>query len=136
MAHRADDADRPLHERGAPVDRELRLTVENHEHLLDGVVEVVSDAAAGGNLAPMEEVEVRPDGAPIEQRDEGHRAGAGMHGRYLPEAARVGVDDALRERLLRGRPDNRSRNECDEADNAGASEPLSPGHWYALQTKP
>ena len=46
-----EDACRTLHARGAPVDRELRFTVEDHEHLLDDVVEMMADAG-GRRMTP------------------------------------------------------------------------------------
>ena len=62
----ADDAGRSLHGGRAPVDRELRLSVENHEHLLDDVVEVVADAGSGGDHASMQKIELRRHGAAIQ----------------------------------------------------------------------
>src|SRR4029453_6675400 len=43
----AYDAGRPLDGGCAAVDRELRFSVENDEHLFDGVVKVVADARSG-----------------------------------------------------------------------------------------
>ena len=60
ITHTADDRRRPLKARGAAIDRELPLAVEYDEHLLNGVVKVVPDAAARGNLAAVQEIEMRP----------------------------------------------------------------------------
>ena len=72
VAGPAEDAGRALHARRAPVDRELRFAVEDHEHLLDDVVEVMADAGARRNDAAMQEVELRRDRAAIQQRRERH----------------------------------------------------------------
>ena len=66
IAHAADDRRRPLKPRGAAVDGELPLAVEDDEHLLHGVVKVVADAAARGNLAAVQEIEVWSDRAPVQ----------------------------------------------------------------------
>ena len=66
ITHTADDRRRPLKARGAAIDRELPLAVEDDEHLLNGVVKVVPDAAARGNFAAVQEIEMRSDRAPVQ----------------------------------------------------------------------
>ena len=108
ITHAADDRRRPLNARGAAVDRELPLAVEDDEHLLHGVVKVVADAAARGNLAAVQEIEVRPNRAPVEQPGERHVAGAGVHGGQRSILGRIGGHDARRQwRRLRRRVSGR-----------------------------
>ena len=77
----AEHAGRSLHRGRAPVDGELRFAVEDDEHLLDHVVEVMTDAGSCGNHAAVQEVELGRDGTAIQQRREGHRPGAPVHRR-------------------------------------------------------
>jgi hypothetical protein len=101
---------------GTAIDRELRFSVENDEHLLDGVVKVVADAGSRRDHAAMEKVELGRDGPAIEECGEGHAAGPSVHGGRLPERSRVGVDDSLRQSLRRRllREQHRSRGHAEE----------------------
>ena len=100
MSRPADHTGRSLDGGRAPVDGELGFSVENHEHLLDGVVEVVADAGTGRYHAAMQKVELGRHAASIEKRSECHAAGATVHGGRLPEGPGVGVNDAPRQRVL------------------------------------
>jgi len=94
----AEYTGRPLDGGGASVDGELRLAVEDHEHLLDHVVEVVADAGARRNHAAVQEIELWCDGAAIQEHGERHGAGAAMHGRQWAISRRIRVHNPLGQR--------------------------------------
>jgi hypothetical protein len=47
-----------LQDRGSPIDCELRLAIEDDEHLFGGVMEMMPDASTRHDLAPVHEIEV------------------------------------------------------------------------------
>ena len=112
----ANDTRRSLDGRRAAIDRELGFSVENDEHLFDGVVKMVADARSRRDHAAMEKIELGRDGPTIEECGEGHAAGPSVHGGRLPERGRVGVDDSPRQRLRRRllREQHRSRGHAEE----------------------
>jgi hypothetical protein len=79
MTGSANDTSRSFHKGGAPVDGELSFTVEDHEHFLNGIVKVMSDARPGWNLAAMQEIEFRRHRAPVQQCGERHCARTAVH---------------------------------------------------------
>src|SRR5881394_1971070 len=101
MAGSAENTRRPLNQGRASIDGELGFAIENDEHLLNGVVEMMADARASRNLAPMQKIEFRCDGAAIEQRGERHSTGAAMHSGRRTVCRRVGVYDSLGQSALR-----------------------------------
>ena len=103
VAGPAQHTRRALHARRAPVDRELRFAVEDHEHLLDDVVEVMADAGARRNDAAMQEVELRRQRAAIQQRRERHGAGPAVDGGQRAKRRRIRVHNPLRQAAGRGR---------------------------------
>ena len=121
MSQLADDRGRALHDRRPPIDGELRLAAEDHEHLLRRVVEVMPDAAAGRDLAAVQEVEVRRHRAARQQAGERHVAGAGMDRRERPVLRRIRVLDALGERRIIGGQRRAERGQPEHGDRVGGS---------------
>jgi hypothetical protein len=78
----------PFEQRGAAVDREFRLAIEDHEHLLGGVVEMVAHAPTGCDLTAMQEIQVGLQGRPGQQRHAVHVADAAMR---APWAVAAGI---------------------------------------------
>jgi hypothetical protein len=101
MTHADWSPDGALEARGAAIDGEFGLTVEDNEHLLGGVVEVVPDAPSRLDYPPMQELQIRLKNVGTEQANVRHRAGAGMNRLLPPVLGRVGVDDSLGERADR-----------------------------------
>ena len=71
------------------VDGELRFAVEDHEHLLAAIVEVLADAAMGVDDALMDEDEVGAERIRTQQGSEFHGASAAMHVLYMLEILRA-----------------------------------------------
>ncbi len=98
MPHAGGRADGSFENRRTAVDGELGLSVEDDEHLFAGVVEVVAYAAAGHDLAAMDEIQGHVHGRGGHEDFAGHVARAVMR-----PAARVfrwiGMSDALGERV-------------------------------------
>jgi hypothetical protein len=67
----------------------------------------------------VQEVELRSHGTPVEQRGEGHAAGAAVHGRRLAERRWIGVDDSVRQPVLRldMNAPRRSRGDAEQRGN-------------------
>jgi hypothetical protein len=108
-------ARRALDQGRSPVDGELRLAVQNDEHLLHGVVKMLADAGLRRQHAPVQEKKVRLEIRGVQQRREGHRAGPAVNRRRRPVARRVGVADPLRQRIARH---ERCRAKNDQRNNA------------------
>jgi hypothetical protein len=83
-----------------PVNGELRLAVEDDEHLLVCVVKVMPHPAPGHNLAAMHEVEVRSESGARQQRFTRHITRAAM-GPAAAILAGIGVSNALGQRVRR-----------------------------------
>ncbi len=90
----------PLQHRGAAVDGELRLAVENDEHLFRRVVEVMPHASTGHDFAPVHEVEIDVHSGRGNQKFAGHVAGT-IVGTAASVLAGVGVTDPGRQGSLR-----------------------------------
>src|ERR1700761_4135773 len=58
MPHSLWRASGPFDPRGVAVDRELRLAIQDGEHLLNSVVEVLGRAASGHHLAAQNEIDI------------------------------------------------------------------------------
>ena len=102
----------PCEKRGAAVDGELRLAVENDEHLLHVIVEVVADAALGLDDAAVQKHQVGVQGIAAQQLHEVHLPRPGVHVLQVAVLRGIGVRDALRQRFARGqRQDDEKRNE-------------------------
>ena len=118
MSHAHRGADGPLQQRRAAVDGELGFAVEDDEHLLRCVVEVMPDAAARRDLAAMKEIEIRLKRAAGQQRHAVHVANAAVRpARAI--TARIVMADALgKARALgqRSATRERERDECDEQE--------------------
>src|SRR5262249_1928608 len=83
------------------IDCELCLTVEDDKHLLVLVMKVVTHASAvRHHLTAMDEIEVHGHGVAGYQSHTGHIADTAV-GPALPVFARVGMTDALGQRLCR-----------------------------------
>ncbi|WEJ98823.1 MAG: hypothetical protein P0Y59_18035 [Candidatus Sphingomonas phytovorans] len=83
------------------VDRELRLPVQDDEHLFAIVVEMFADAASGRDHAAVDEDQVGAERIGAEDWGEFHGSGAGMNALAVAVSGRVGMADALRQRLRR-----------------------------------
>ena len=101
VSHAAGRAGGPFQDGGAPVDGELRLAIEDDEHLLALVVKVRADAALGLNDAAVQEEQVGVEAMGVEQSHVIQLAGAIVDRLRGPVLRRVGVHDALRQRLPR-----------------------------------
>ena len=74
VPHAAGGADGSLEYRRSPVDRELRLAIEDDEHLLALIVEVMAHPAAGHDLATVDEIQVGSQRIAGQQHFAGHIA--------------------------------------------------------------
>ena len=86
---RAGGSGRTLKRGGPSVDGELGLVVEDDVHLLHPVVEVVADAAAGMQHAPVDEQEIGGQGVPSQEGHVGHLTGAAVNGLDGPQRPRA-----------------------------------------------
>ena len=102
-AHAVGRAGGGLEERGAAVDGELGLAVEDDEHLFHVVVEVVADAALGLDDAAVEKDEVGVEGLGVEEAGVVEFAGASVDAFGDAELVRFGALDALGEGVLGGK---------------------------------
>ena len=102
VAHPCRCAGRSLQGRRPPVDRELCFAVEDDEHLLAVVVEVLADAGLRLDHAAMQKPQVRVDHVAVEQGEETELAGAAVDARGRPVARRIGVRDPLGQRQAGG----------------------------------
>ena len=100
-AHPRGRAGRSLQRRRPPVDRELRFAVEDDEHLLAVVVEVLPDAGFRLDDAAMEEPQVGVERVAAEHGEEGQLPRPAVHARGRPIARGIVVRDPLRERQTR-----------------------------------
>jgi hypothetical protein len=101
MPRPADNTSRSLYSRRSSIDRELGFSVENDEHLFDGVVEVVANPGSRRNLAAMQEIELGRNSASVEKGRERHRTCAAMHGGRWAVRGRIRMDDSPSRRVLR-----------------------------------
>ena len=88
----------PFQGRGAAVDGEFGLAVEDHEHLFAVIVEMLADAAARRDLAPIEEVEIGNQRVARQQAHAAHVARAAVRA-ALAVLTGIGMSDALRQRI-------------------------------------
>ena len=100
VAHPHRCAGRPLQDRRASVDRELRLTVKDDEHLFALIVKVMTNASTRHDLAAMHELQIGGQGTAGQERLTRHVAGAVMRA-AAAILTWIGVADALSQRLQR-----------------------------------
>ena len=111
MSHPAEGASGSFQYRGAAIDRKLRLAIEDHEHLLALVMEVVANPALRLKDAAMQKVEVGVQGMAVQQNHQIHLAGPLVDRRRPLILGRVGVGNALRQGLARRHRKNQDEHQ-------------------------
>ena len=99
VAHPNRRSDGSMQNRSAAIDGELRLAVEDDEHLFGRVMEMMSDTSARHDLTPVHEIEVDVHRRGRNQQHASHVTGAFMRAAVLVFAG-VGVADSGRELSL------------------------------------
>jgi hypothetical protein len=101
MSHPAKGAGGAFQYAGTAINGKLRLAIEDHEHLLALVMEVVANPTLRLKDAPMQEVKVGVKGMAVQQNHQIHLAGPLVDPRRPLIFGRVRVGDALRQGFAR-----------------------------------